>query len=76
LEEEKKIKKSTFEYCSNDVKTFKQSFNCQQDKLHGSLIENPLGFIIFYVFSVFFIAILFQLSTRKMKIKGKKNKRS
>jgi len=68
--------KSTFEYCSNDVKSFKESLNCQQDKLHGSLVDNPLGFIIFYVFSVFFIAILFQLSTKNMKGKGKKNKRS
>ena len=64
--------KSTFEYCGNEVKTLKESFNCQQDKLHGSVVENPLGFIIFYVFSVFFIEILFQLSTRNMKGKDKR----
>tara|TARA_Y100000589_G_C26988301_1_gene561513 strand:- start:556 stop:786 length:231 start_codon:yes stop_codon:yes gene_type:complete len=66
---------STFDYCSKNVKTFKQSLNCQQDKLHGTLTENPLGFIVFYVFAILFVAFLFQLSTKNMNKKGKKNKR-
>ena len=46
---------------------------CQQDSLHKSMIDNPLGFIIFYVFAIVFVALLFQLSKKKISaLRGKK----
>ena len=45
---------------------------CQQDSLHKSMIDNPLGFIIFYVFAIVFVALLFQLSKKDFNSKGKK----
>ena len=74
-EREKKIKENTnFPFCDNKVKSFKEEIICSQDDLHKSLEGNPLGFIIFYVFSVLFVAFLFQLTTKNMSKKGKKNK--
>ena len=46
---------------------------CQQDSLHKSMIDNPLGFIIFYVFAIVFVALLFQLSKKISALRGKKN---
>ena len=46
---------------------------CQQDSLHKSMIDNPLGFIIFYVFAIVFVALLFQLSKKDFSSKRKKN---
>jgi|TARA_A100001388_G_scaffold23088_1_gene15143 L-asparagine transporter-like permease len=45
---------------------------CQQDSLHKSMIDNPLGFIIFYVFAIVFVALLFQLSKKDFSSKRKK----
>ena len=42
---------------------------CQQDSLHKSMIDNPLGFIIFYVFAIVFVALLFQLSKKDFSSK-------
>jgi len=63
---------SSFEFCSNEVKSFKENLMCQQDSLHKSMIDNPLGFIIFYVFAIIFIALLFQLSKKDFSSKRKK----
>tara|TARA_Y100000589_G_scaffold97568_1_gene92140 strand:- start:28 stop:249 length:222 start_codon:yes stop_codon:yes gene_type:complete len=63
---------SSFEFCSNEVKSFKENIMCQQDSLHKSMIDNPLGFIIFYVFAIVFIALLFQLSKKDFSSKRKK----
>jgi len=63
---------SSFEFCSNEVKSFKENLMCQQDSLHKSMIDNPLGFIVFYVFAIIFIALLFQLSKKDFSSKRKK----
>tara|TARA_A100001011_G_scaffold399902_1_gene510928 strand:+ start:8050 stop:8271 length:222 start_codon:yes stop_codon:yes gene_type:complete len=63
---------SSFEFCSNEVKSLRESLMCQQDSLHKSMIDNPLGFIIFYVFAIIFIALLFQLSKKDFSSKRKK----
>ena len=57
----------------NEVKSFKENLMCQQDSLHKSMIDNPLGFIIFYVFAIVFVALLFQLSKKDFSSKRKKN---
>ena len=64
--------KSTFKFCDKESKTFKQEMLCKQDDLHKSMEVNPLGFILFYVFAVFFIALLFQLTKKTSLISGKK----
>tara|TARA_Y100000287_G_C14072191_1_gene281340 strand:- start:369 stop:593 length:225 start_codon:yes stop_codon:yes gene_type:complete len=64
--------KKNFEFCSKKVKTFKENLTCQQDSLHKSMVDNPLGFILFYVFAIVFIALLFQLSRKDFNSKGKK----
>jgi uncharacterized phage infection (PIP) family protein YhgE len=64
--------KSSFEFCSNEVKSFRENLTCQQDSLHKSMIDNPLGFIVFYVFAIIFIALLFQLSKKDFSSKRKK----
>lgn len=64
-------KESPFKFCENQSKTAKQNLVCEQHKMHQSMVDNPLSFIIFYVFTVLFIAFLFQL-TKKNSIKGKK----
>lgn len=70
-----KITKNTFEFCDKEFKTFKQDIICTQDDLHKSLGDNSIGFIIFYLFAIIFVALLFQLSTKSFSNdKGKKNK--
>tara|TARA_A100001011_G_C14280391_1_gene831324 strand:+ start:1812 stop:2033 length:222 start_codon:yes stop_codon:yes gene_type:complete len=64
--------RSSFDFCSNEVKSVKENLMCQQDSLHKSMIDNPLGFIIFYVFAIVFIALLFQLSKKDFSSKRKK----
>ena len=54
------------------VKTFKEDLFCQQDTMHKSMVDNPLGFIIFYVLAILFIGFLFQLSQKDFKKKEKK----
>ena len=68
--------KSNFEYCDNKDITMKQEFNCNQDKMHNDILQNPLPFILFYVFSVLCIAFFFQLSQKNIKkIQKKKDER-
>ena len=63
---------STFEFCENDFKSFKEDILCSQDELHKSMEDNSVGFVIFYVVAVVFVALLFQLSTKDFSNKGKK----
>tara|TARA_B000000609_G_C24143656_1_gene332826 strand:+ start:406 stop:627 length:222 start_codon:yes stop_codon:yes gene_type:complete len=72
LNKESPDNQSNFEFCSNEVKSFKENLMCQQDSLHKSMIDNPLGFIIFYVFAIVFVALLFQLSKKDFSSKRKK----
>ena len=64
-------KETPFQFCENQSKTVKQNLVCEQHKMHQSMVDNPLSFIIFYVFTVLFIAFLFFL-TKKNSNKGKK----
>ena len=52
----------------------KEEILCSQDDLHKSMEENSVGFVVFYVVAVIFVALLFQLSTKDFSNKGKKNK--
>tara|TARA_Y100000589_G_C26654313_1_gene427317 strand:+ start:68 stop:289 length:222 start_codon:yes stop_codon:yes gene_type:complete len=72
LEPNKSKHKASFEFCKKEIKTFKEDLLCQQDSVHKSMVDNPLGFIIFYVLVVIFIGVLFQLSQKNFKKKGKK----
>tara|TARA_B100000900_G_C20012301_1_gene486379 strand:+ start:118 stop:345 length:228 start_codon:yes stop_codon:yes gene_type:complete len=75
LTDTNKIKKeNTFSFCDDQIKSLKEDVICSQDNLHKSIEGNPLAFIIFYVFTVIFIALLFQMSTKNFSNKGKKNK--
>lgn len=75
MEDKVKINsKDTFEFCENDFKSFKEDILCSQDNLHKSMEENSVGFVIFYVIAVVFVALLFQLSTKDFSNKGRKNK--
>ena len=47
---------TSFEFCNKEIKTFKEDLLCQQDSAHKSMVDNPLGFIIFYVLAILFIA--------------------
>ncbi len=67
---------TSFEFCNKEIKTFKEDLLCQQDSAHKSMVDNPLGFIIFYVLAILFIGFLFQLSQKDLKKKRKKNKHS
>lgn len=68
--------KSNFEYCDDKNITMKQEFNCNQDKMHKDILQNPLPFILFYVFSVLCIAFFFQLSQKNIKkVQKKKDER-
>ena len=64
--------RTSFEFCKKKVKTFKENLFCQQDTMHKSMVDNPLGFIVFYVLAILFIGFLFQLSQKDFKKKGKK----
>mgnify|MGYP001200720670 CR=1 FL=1 len=74
MEETSIKKKNTFEFCEKEFKSFKEDILCTQDDLHKSMEGNAVGFILFYVFAVIFVALLFQLSTKDFSKKGKKNK--
>ena len=68
--------KFNFEYCDDKNITMKQEFNCNQDKMHNDILQNPLPFILFYVFAVLCIAFFFQLSQKNIKkIQKKKDER-
>ncbi len=75
MKEESKINnKNTFKFCDKEFKTIREDILCSQDDLHKSMQDNSVGFIIFYVFAILFVALLFQLSTRSFSNKDKKNK--
>ena len=65
-------KENPFPFCENKTKTVKQNLICEQQKIHNAMTENALPFVLFYVFTVLFIAFLFQL-TKKTLIKERKN---
>ena len=67
-------KDSTFDFCDKEFKSFKEDVLCSQDDLHKSMQDNSVGFVIFYVVAIIFVAALFQLSTKDFSKKGKKNK--
>ena len=46
---------------------------CAEQQIHESMLNNPLGFIIFYVVSILFLAFLYRMSTRNSR-RNKKNK--
>ncbi len=71
-----KAKETSFDFCNKETKTLKEDLLCQQDTMHKSMVDNPLGFIIFYLLSILFIGFLFQISQKNFKKKGKKNKHS
>tara|TARA_B100002019_G_C21270949_1_gene602251 strand:+ start:4144 stop:4365 length:222 start_codon:yes stop_codon:yes gene_type:complete len=72
LEPKNNQQRANFEFCEKKNKTFKEDLFCQQNEAHKSMVDNPLGFIIFYVLAVLFIGFLFQLSQKDFKKKGKK----
>ena len=75
MKEESKInKKNTFKFCDKEFKTIREYILCSQYDIHKSMQDNSVGFIIFYVFAILFVALLFQLSTRSFSNKDKKNK--
>ena len=48
-ETSKKDSSINLDFCLKDTKSFRENLVCQQDNLHKSIIENALGFIVFYV---------------------------
>ncbi len=67
VEAKEEIKK--LDFCNKKNLSIKQEIVCDQEHIHQSMIDNPLAFVIFYVFSVLFIAFIFQLSQKKPKKK-------
>ncbi len=61
-----------FPFCSKKIKTVKESMMCEQHKVHQAMTENSIGFAVFYVFIVIFIALLFQLTKKNFNNKRKK----
>ena len=70
--EQEKTETSKFEFCRDKNKSITEELSCKQDLAHKSMIENPLGFIIFYIFIVIFLGLLFQLSQKKFSNKKEK----
>ena len=64
-----------FEFCNDEKLTNKQEFLCNQDRMHKSVIENPMAFILFYLFSILIVAFFFQLTVKDMKKKIKSKKK-
>ena len=71
MEQKETKHKTNFEFCNEKVKTFKEDLICQQDSVHKSMVDNPLGFIVFYVLAILFVGFLFQLSQKDFKKKEK-----
>tara|TARA_B100000989_G_scaffold257816_1_gene207512 strand:+ start:1114 stop:1416 length:303 start_codon:yes stop_codon:yes gene_type:complete len=59
-------------YCDKTLNSYSE-FMCTEQKVHESMINNPLGFVIFYVVGILFIAFLYRMSTRNLR--GKNNKK-
>ena len=66
------VENSSLEFCKNKNKSITEELTCKQDLAHKSIIENPLGFIIFYVIIVIFLGVLFQLTQKNFKNKKEK----
>ena len=64
-----------FDFCNDDKLTNKQEFLCNQDRMHKSVIENPMAFILFYLFSILIVAFFFQLTVKDMKKKIKSKRK-
>ena len=64
-----------FDFCNDDKLTHKQEFLCNQDRMHKSVIENPMAFILFYLFSILIVAFFFQLTVKDMKKKIKSKRK-
>lgn len=64
---------SKFSYCEKENISVKDEFICSQDQVHKSMLENPMMFILFYLFAILLVAFFFQLSQRKVKKKKKRN---
>ena len=66
-------KSSISKYCDeSNEKTFSE-FMCAEQQIHDSMLNNPLGFIIFYIVSILFLAFLYRMSTRNLRDKKNKN---
>ncbi len=59
------------EYCNENNPDMYDEFMCAEQRLHKSMLSNPLGFIIFYIVGIFFIAFLYRMSTRNLRNKKK-----
>ena len=70
--EQQNVDSSYLEFCKKKNKSITEELTCKQDLAHKSIIENPLGFIIFYVIIVIFLGVLFQLTQKKFKNKKEK----
>lgn len=70
--EPKNAESSHLKFCKEKNKSITEELSCKQDLAHKSMIENPLGFIIFYVVIVIFLGVLFQLTQKKFKNKKEK----
>ena len=70
--EPQNVESSYLEFCKEKNKSITEELTCKQDLAHKSIIENPLGFIIFYVIIVIFLGVLFQLTQKKFKNKKEK----
>ena len=70
--EQKKTDTSQFGFCKDKNKSITEELSCKQDVAHKSMIENPVGFIIFYVIIVIFLGLLFQLTQKKFSNKKEK----
>ena len=56
-----------FEFCSKEDKGFKEETLCQQNIFYNYIVDDPIGFVLFYVFIVLFVAFLFQLSKKNLR---------
>ncbi len=70
----KQVVTPELELCKKEILTKKQEFICKQDQIHKSILDNPLAFILFYLFAIIFSALLFQLTQKKIKKKKKSDK--
>ena len=59
-------------YCDKTLDSYSE-FMCTEQKVHESMINNPLGFVIFYIVGILFTAFLYRMSTRNLR--GKNNKK-
>lgn len=64
--------KESFGFCDKEFKDFNEDLLCQQQQLIEFTTANPVGFIVFYVLAIIFIAGLFHLSQLNFKKRGKK----